>query len=85
MNIEKFLNTNFLTTNVFCARILPALSTLGTSLGIYLVFLIVPNEQVMGAVQRVFYFHVASALASLGAVDYSLGSFDSEDFAHLHF
>lgn len=27
-----------------------------------LIFMIVPNEQVMGAVQRVFYFHVASAL-----------------------
>lgn len=29
----------------------------------YLVFMVVPNEQVMGAVQRVFYFHVASAIA----------------------
>lgn len=44
----------------------------GVSLGIvvllvayalYLVFLIVPNERIMGPVQRIFYFHVASAMA----------------------
>lgn len=29
----------------------------------YLVFMVVPNEIVMGAVQRVFYFHVAAALS----------------------
>jgi len=29
----------------------------------YFIFMVVPNEQVMGAVQRVFYFHVAAALA----------------------
>lgn len=33
----------------------------------YFIFLVVPNEQVMGAVQRVFYFHVASALACYAA------------------
>jgi heme exporter protein C len=33
----------------------------------YFVFMVVPNEQVMGAVQRVFYFHVASALACYAA------------------
>lgn len=33
----------------------------------YYVFLVVPNEQVMGAVQRIFYFHVASAVACYGA------------------
>jgi heme exporter protein C len=33
----------------------------------YLVFMVVPNEAVMGAVQRVFYFHVGSALACYGA------------------
>ncbi len=30
----------------------------------YLVFLVVPNEKIMGAVQRIFYFHVGSATAS---------------------
>ena len=29
----------------------------------YLVFLVVPNERVMGPVQRIFYFHVGSAIA----------------------
>ena len=33
----------------------------------YFIFMVVPNEQIMGAVQRVFYFHVASALACYGA------------------
>ena len=33
----------------------------------YLVFMVVPNEQTMGAVQRVFYFHVASAIACYAA------------------
>ncbi len=30
----------------------------------YLVFLVVPNEKFMGPVQRIFYFHVGSAIAS---------------------
>jgi heme exporter protein C len=30
----------------------------------YLVFLVVPNERTMGAIQRIFYFHVGSAMAS---------------------
>lgn len=68
MDIEKFLNTTFLNSNIFFARIIPFLSIIGTSLGIYLVFAVVPNEQVMGAVQRVFYFHVASALASYAVI-----------------
>ena len=29
----------------------------------YLVFMVVPNERVMGPVQRIFYFHVGSAIA----------------------
>ena len=33
----------------------------------YMVFMVVPNEQIMGAVQRVFYFHVASAMACYAA------------------
>jgi heme exporter protein C len=42
--------------------------TLGiVALAQYFVFMVVPNEQVMGAVQRVFYFHVASALACYAA------------------
>ena len=33
----------------------------------YLIFMVVPNERIMGAVQRVFYFHVASAFACYAA------------------
>ena len=33
----------------------------------YLVFMVVPNEAVMGAVQRIFYFHVGAALACYAA------------------
>lgn len=33
----------------------------------YFIFMVVPNEQVMGAVQRIFYFHVATALACYAA------------------
>jgi heme exporter protein C len=29
----------------------------------YLIFLVVPNERLMGPVQRIFYFHVGSAIA----------------------
>ncbi len=37
----------------------------------YMVFMVVPNERVMGPVQRIFYFHVGSAIAcyvSIGVV-----------------
>jgi heme exporter protein C len=30
---------------------------------LYFIFLVVPNEKVMGPVQRIFYFHVGSAIA----------------------
>jgi heme exporter protein C len=33
----------------------------------YFVFLLVPNERVMGAVQRIFYFHVGAAFACYAA------------------
>jgi len=29
----------------------------------WFIFMVVPNEQIMGAVQRIFYFHVAAAIA----------------------
>ncbi|MCB9029443.1 MAG: cytochrome c biogenesis protein CcsA [Deltaproteobacteria bacterium] len=34
----------------------------------YLVFLVVPNEKVMGPVQRIFYFHVGAAMATYFAI-----------------
>ena len=33
----------------------------------YQIFMVVPDEQVMGAVQRIFYFHVASAVSCYAA------------------
>jgi heme exporter protein C len=44
-----------------------ALTFLLVAVAQYYVFMVVPNEQVMGAVQRVFYFHVGSALACYAA------------------
>lgn len=38
-------------------------SFLAVSYALYLVFLVVPNERIMGPVQRIFYFHVGSAFA----------------------
>lgn len=32
--------------------------------GLYQVFMVVPSEKTMGAVQRIFYFHVASAMSA---------------------
>jgi len=34
---------------------------------LYMVFMVVPNEQTMGAVQRIFYFHVGSAATAFVA------------------
>ena len=48
---------------------LPSVVTTFLLVGVaqYFIFMVVPNEQVMGAVQRVFYFHVAAALACYAA------------------
>ncbi len=35
---------------------------------LYYVFMVVPNEKIMGPVQRIFYFHVGAAMASYSAV-----------------
>jgi len=37
---------------------------LAVALANYLIFIYVPNERVMGPVQRIFYFHVAAAVAA---------------------
>jgi len=44
--------------------VLPGLSTIVVFAALYFVFLIAPNESTLGAVQRVFYFHVPSAIVS---------------------
>lgn len=43
-------------------------STILTFAALYLVFMVVPNERSMGPVQRIFYFHVGSAVASYFSV-----------------
>jgi len=48
-----------------------ALHLLSIALGLYalyLVFMVVPNERVMGPVQRIFYFHVGAAMATYCSV-----------------
>jgi heme exporter protein C len=67
IDIDKLLDPERLTKSVLI-KVLSALSLVGVSLGLYLVFMVVPNEQVMGAVQRIFYFHVASALAAYAVI-----------------
>jgi len=48
-------------------RLLPAATCLAMLVALYLVFMAVPTEREMGIVQRIFYFHVASAwVAFLG-------------------
>jgi heme exporter protein C len=41
-----------------------ALATAGMLAALYLVFVYAPDERVMGAVQRIFYFHVPAALVA---------------------
>src|SRR5437867_5590393 len=48
-------------------RVLPPLVCASVLAALYLVFMVVPTEREMGIVQRIFYFHVASAwVAFLG-------------------
>src|SRR5881409_549875 len=48
-------------------RVFPAVTCVTMLAALYLVFMVVPTEQQMGIVQRIFYFHVASAwVAFLG-------------------
>ncbi|MFM1848411.1 MAG: hypothetical protein RL417_1885 [Pseudomonadota bacterium] len=52
-------------------KIVEALLVVGAAVGVgwttYLTFLVVPNERLMGPVQRIFYFHVGSAIACYAA------------------
>ncbi len=47
--------------------VLGLISFLLIAVSIYLTFLYVPSEKTMGAVQRIFYFHVGAAVASYAA------------------
>ncbi|TMA79354.1 MAG: cytochrome C assembly protein [Deltaproteobacteria bacterium] len=48
-------------------RVFPAVTCVTMLAALYLIFMVVPTEQQMGIVQRIFYFHVSSAwMAFLG-------------------
>ena len=66
--IEKSVSGTSIANSKFVQWILPAVVLLLVSLGLYSVFVVVPNERIMGAVQRVFYFHVGAAMATYLAV-----------------
>ena len=46
------------------ALALLAVTTVAMAVAIWMVFLYAPDERVMGAVQRIFYFHVPSAIVT---------------------
>lgn len=48
-------------------KIIPSIIWLLGLLALYWTFVVVPNERVMGPVQRIFYFHVGAALACYAA------------------
>ena len=55
--------TNILLDNPLLSWVLPLAVFVGFQLSLGMIFLYVPDEKVMGAVQRIFYFHVGSATA----------------------
>ncbi len=55
------MSSRFVKKTVEMALVLA--TTLGLGYTTYLTFLVVPNERLMGPVQRIFYFHVGSAVA----------------------
>ncbi|MBP9837137.1 MAG: cytochrome c biogenesis protein CcsA [Proteobacteria bacterium] len=67
MDIEEILNVNLFERKSY-RYFLPLLSYLSVVVALSFVFLIVPDEEVMGAVQRIFYFHVASAFTSYALI-----------------
>lgn len=53
--------------NEFVTRLIMALAVAGIMLSLYMVFFFAPTERTMGEVQRIFYFHVASAWVGMAA------------------
>lgn len=62
--IQMDLSLDLIVNHVVVRKILPFLTVGLLVLCQYVVFLYVPTEQVMGEVQRIFYFHVGSAIAT---------------------
>jgi len=51
-----------------------AVTTVGMGVAIWMVFLYAPDERVMGAVQRIFYFHVPAAIVTFLSTFVLMGS-----------
>jgi len=64
MAIERFLNHRFLTSNVLFRVFLPLIALILVLVAKFYIFVVTPNEKVMGAVQKIFYFHVGSAASA---------------------
>ena len=64
MQIEKIISLPFLTRNVWARAIVPGAAFLLVEVSLFVVFAVVPTEQVMGPVQRIFYFHVGAAMSA---------------------
>ena len=54
-------------TRGIISQIMTVLAGLGIIVSLYMVFLFAPTERTMGHVQRIFYFHVASAWVGMAA------------------
>ena len=64
MSVDRFLSLPFLLGSRWVRFVLPlAAAVLVCAANMY-VFTVVPNESVMGPVQRIFYFHVSSAVSA---------------------
>ncbi|MCB0322661.1 MAG: cytochrome c biogenesis protein CcsA [Bdellovibrionales bacterium] len=64
MKLQQILSTDFLIRHPVARVLLPLVAAAGVLGAMVLVFLVVPDERVMGAVYRIFYFHVGSALTA---------------------
>lgn len=68
MDIQKLLSAQTLLSSLWLRRVLPLVVVVAITLTQYCIFMVVPNEQVMGAVQRIFYFHVGAAMAAYAMI-----------------
>jgi len=62
------VDSKFLFQGSFARKVLPTLTLLLIVSSHYVIFAIVPTEQVMGLAQRIFYFHVGAAMTSYFAI-----------------
>lgn len=64
MKISGLVNEQLLIESLFARRFLPLLAGLIVPFALYSIFVVAPDERVMGAIQRIFYVHVSSAIAA---------------------